>query len=62
MLEWPPGRRETDGVWASHWYQNVENSTSFEPYREPVVSLEDEHIKLVEESEPYYQFLLDKRM
>ncbi|MDQ6861882.1 MAG: HAD family hydrolase [Verrucomicrobiota bacterium] len=32
MLSWPPGRRETDGVWAKHWYAEVERSTSFEPY------------------------------
>jgi hypothetical protein len=31
MLWWPPGRRATDGVWAEHWYQRVENSTGFEP-------------------------------
>jgi hypothetical protein len=33
MLSWPPGRRDTDGVWAEHWYANVEKSTGFEPYR-----------------------------
>jgi len=32
MLAWPPGRRETDGVWAKHWYGEVETSTSFRPY------------------------------
>lgn len=39
MLSWPPGPRATDGVWAKHWYANVEKSTAFEPYRpkdEPV--------------------------
>ena len=29
MLHWPAGRRATDGVWASHWYQSVEASTGF---------------------------------
>jgi len=33
MLRWPPGRRETDGVWAKYWYDAVERSTTFEPYR-----------------------------
>lgn len=33
MLSWPPGRRETDGIWAPYWYANVEKSTGFEPYR-----------------------------
>ena len=39
MMSWPPGRRETDGIWAPHWYGAVENSTGFAPYRpknEPV--------------------------
>jgi hypothetical protein len=29
MLTWPPGPRETDGVWAPHWYAGVEASTGF---------------------------------
>ena len=29
MLSWPPGLRETDGVWARHWYTEVANSTGF---------------------------------
>ena len=32
MLSWPPGRRKTDGIWAPHWYGEVEKSTSFRPY------------------------------
>lgn len=39
MLTWKPGPRDTDGVWAPHWYHNVYRSTGFEPYRpknEPV--------------------------
>jgi hypothetical protein len=33
MLSWPPGLRETDGVWAKYWYGKVTKSTSFQPYR-----------------------------
>ena len=33
MLSWPPGLRETDGIWAKHWYDAVARSTSFEPYK-----------------------------
>jgi len=33
MLSWPPGLRETDGIWAKHWYDAVAKSTSFEPYK-----------------------------
>jgi hypothetical protein len=39
MLSWPPGRRETDGIWAKYWYAEVERSTSFTPYRERKVEL-----------------------
>lgn len=33
MLQWPPGFRDTDGVWAKHWYAKVEHTTTFAPYR-----------------------------
>ena len=33
MLSWPPGLRETDGIWAKHWYAEVAKTTSFQPYR-----------------------------
>jgi Sulfotransferase domain len=33
MLSWPPGLRETDGIWARHWYTEVAKTTSFQPYR-----------------------------
>jgi hypothetical protein len=34
MLSWAPGLRETDGVWAKHWYGEVASSTGFAPYVE----------------------------
>ncbi|MDH3500825.1 MAG: sulfotransferase family protein [Acidimicrobiia bacterium] len=33
MLSWPPGPKPEDGIWASHWYDNVHMSTGFAPYR-----------------------------
>src|SRR5436190_22261132 len=40
MLSWPPGLRDTDGIWAKHWYEEVANSTGFRKpspaAREPV--------------------------
>ena len=62
MLQWPAGRRDSDGVWASHWYQKVEATTSFEPFNEPVIELENEHFQVVAESEPYYQKLYEKSL
>jgi len=32
MLNWPPGLRKTDGIWARYWYDDVARSTSFQPY------------------------------
>ncbi len=29
MLSWPAGRRDSDGLWAAHWYGAVEKSTGF---------------------------------
>ena len=29
----PPGLRDTDGIWARHWYTEVAETTSFRPYR-----------------------------
>jgi hypothetical protein len=29
MLSWRPGSRETDGIWAKHWYGEVITSTCF---------------------------------
>jgi hypothetical protein len=31
MLSWPSGLRDTDGIWATHWYGEVAKSTSFQP-------------------------------
>ena len=37
MLSWAPGLRETDGVWAKHWYTEVLTSRGFRnpPFDEP---------------------------
>ena len=33
MLRWPPGPRDTDGVWAPYWYAAVQASTGFATLR-----------------------------
>jgi len=62
MLEWPAGKRTTDGVWAKHWYDAVEASTAFQPYRPKEVVLDDEQERLAERCEPLYRKLHDVRM
>jgi Sulfotransferase domain len=39
MLSWPAGPRASDGVWAPYWYDAVQRSTGFEPWRRRTVSL-----------------------
>ena len=60
MLQWPAGRRESDGVWASHWYQNVEKSTGFATVSSERVALNPEQMQVVEESRPYYRTLMER--
>jgi hypothetical protein len=57
MLGWAPGPRETDGIWAAHWYGAVEKSTGFgEPETGPVeLSAEDRW--LADRCRPYYERL-----
>ena len=49
MLCWPAGPRDSDGVWAPHWYDAVRASTGFAPYRQRDVDL-DEHDAAVAEA------------
>jgi len=62
MLSWPPGRRDTDGAWAPHWYAAVEASTGFEPFRLRHVELTDEQARLVDECRPWYEKLYALRL
>ena len=57
MLHWPRGRRPTDGVWAAHWYNAVEQSTGFGPPETEPVQLSPEDQRLAERMRPYYERL-----
>ncbi len=62
MLSWLPGRRPTDGVWAEHWYGEVERSTGFRPYRPRRVELPAHLAPLLEECRPFYSRLHARRL
>ena len=62
MLQWPTGRRDSDGVWAPHWYQNVEKSTGFGSYSKPDLSLSHEQEALADAMRPYYLRLAGHRL
>jgi hypothetical protein len=55
MLSWPAGPRDTDGVWAPHWYDGVWRSTGFGPYRPATTELPPELEPLAERCRPFYE-------
>jgi hypothetical protein len=62
MLRWPPGRRDTDGIWAKHWYAKVERSTGFEPYAPGNRPVPAGHRALLAECENLYHALHQHRL
>ena len=61
-LSWPPGLRDTDGIWAKHWYGEVAKTTSFQPYRptasEVPARLREIHQQCCESYERLYEYRL----
>ena len=62
MLNWPAGRRASDGIWGKHWYAAVEASTGFEPWRPREVKLDGPAARVVEVCLPHYGRLHAVRM
>ena len=63
MLAWPPGRRETDGIWAPWWYSRVEESTGFESQpAQPLAPLPEELRAIEGQCRPLYERLWDRRL
>jgi Sulfotransferase domain len=62
MLSWPPGPRESDGVWAPYWYDSVLRSTGFEPYRPREVVLTPEGAAVAAALRPAYDELYAARL
>ena len=62
MLTWPPGRRDTDGVWAKHWYDAVEKTTGFGPYRRKDDPVPPPLLGLLEACDAIYEGLYRYRL
>ncbi len=62
MLAWPSGPRDSDGVWAPHWYDAVWASTGFEPYRPRDVHLDAAGEAVAAACRPAYERLHDARL
>ena len=57
MLTWPAGPRDSDGVWAPHWYDAVRASTGFTPHRPREVDLNPHDAAVAEACRPAYDRL-----
>jgi hypothetical protein len=63
MLNWPAGRRGSDGVWAPAWYEAVERSTGFEaPERAQEAPLTDDLKRIADQARPHYEALARYRL
>lgn len=62
MLSWPAGPRDSDGIWAPHWYQRVWESTGFEAPLQRVAALPAGAEAVAESCVPHYAFLRARRM
>lgn len=55
MLSWPKGGHKDDGVWASHWYGAVWNSTGFAGAEGPLPEVPDALKGVLEAALPIYE-------
>ena len=62
MLSWPAGVRETDGIWAKHWYGEVAKSTSFAPYQPRNVSVPERFREIHKQAREIYDRLHEFRL
>ena len=59
MLSWPPGVQPEDGPWSKYWYDNVQRSTGFEPYRPKDVTIPSHCKELLAASKAHYEELVE---
>lgn len=62
MLNWPAGPRDSDGVWAAHWYNKVEQSTGFATYHSKDIELNLKEQQVVEQCLPFYENMYERRI
>jgi len=62
MLSWPPGLRETDGIWAKHWYGEVAKTAAFQPYSPRHYELPERLHELHERCRNCYEKLYQHRL
>jgi hypothetical protein len=62
MLCWSPGLRDTDGIWAKYWYEEVARSTSFQPYKPRDGNVPNRLREIYEQCREFYERLYEYRL
>ncbi len=62
MLTWPKGYRDSDGIWAEHWYNRVIESTGFAAYQPKENKLSQQEQKVAHSCLPYFETLLEHKI
>lgn len=62
MLAWPAGPRDSDGIWAPHWYAQVWKSTGFEVAQDREVELSGIPAQVAEACRRPYEELFALRL
>ena len=62
MLHWPAGPRDSDGIWAPYWYEQVWKSTGFEPWQARKPQLDGDAARVADVCRPVYERLHKQRL
>ena len=62
MLSWPVGKRDSDGVWAEHWYNQVWASTGFKQPENAQFKLASHLQEVCSQAQPLYERLYKHRV
>ena len=57
MIEWPQGKRETDGIWGEIWYHNVQLSTNFTKLKKNNTKIPEKYNSIYQECFKIYKEL-----
>jgi hypothetical protein len=62
MLTWPAGKRQSDGIWAAHWYSAVEASTGFSAPQPRPARLQPALEEIVDACLPFYEKMAARKL
>ena len=62
MLKWPPGIRKSDGIWAKHWYPEVETTTGWRPFKAKDIKVPEKLETVLADCNKIYEQLYPHRI